>query len=498
MLGTRTKQVFSYGRRGHRIVNIYDRKGKDLSVDEVFEDSFSVSPRHMGPSQKGAILIPPSPPNCLERKLSHSMLHGNDTTPRRKKSQGTRRKKDTSGRQPMTPIRLNVVSPRHIPAKKAKRMSARTGARVSLKPCSPIVAVDIIIIDGDGRKISQERRFSHADVQVNHANSTLRRNFSNTSDDKNYIVISDDSDTEESPPPRLHRTRRKLNPPLVISSDGSDTEAMSGSIPPLPPSPSFTRTYEDPPLDHIPHTLHETSRPIMAPPVRPRQLTPIRHNSHRAIFQRSFPTPSTPTDADLSLELAQLNLSDGIGGDDWTLTHPSYLLPLLRECEQTCPYEFSAFIETFPFDPVVQLASDEDIKFQKIGEASFSEVFGIGDVVLKVIPVQNEEELPYQGDIVMPAPSTAKDILREIIVTREIGEMCQGFVKLLKTYVVRGKYPTLFLKLWDEYCEKKGSESVRPGKPLVNMHHLDANIDRFFWFASSICYYRSAKRWTRS
>ncbi|KAI0346874.1 hypothetical protein BDW22DRAFT_1321916 [Trametopsis cervina] len=40
--------------------------------------------------------------------------------------------------------------------------------------------------------------------------------------------------------------------------------------------------------------------------------------------------------------------------------------------------------------------------------------------------------------------------------------MCEGFVQLLRTYVVRGKYPSVLLDLWDEYDERKGSESARP------------------------------------
>lgn len=105
--------------------------------------------------------------------------------------------------------------------------------------------------------------------------------------------------------------------------------------------------------------------------------------------------------------------------------------------------------------------ADVDVHFRKIGEASFSEVFGIGDVVLKVIPIQKEDK--YSCLMAETPPSTdAKDVLKEIIVTRAMGALCRGFVKLLKTYVVRGKYPTLFLELWDEYNEKKGSESVRP------------------------------------
>ena len=132
----------------------------------------------------------------------------------------------------------------------------------------------------------------------------------------------------------------------------------------------------------------------------------------------------------------------------------------------------------FPFDPIVQTShggvgispvptkksSKAAAAFQKIGEASFSEVFGIGDVVLKVIPLRDEEAAGIiRADEDLPDPSDAKDVLREIIVTRAMGEMCEGFVQLLRTYVVRGKYPSVLLNLWDEYDKRKGSESVRPG-----------------------------------
>jgi hypothetical protein len=128
------------------------------------------------------------------------------------------------------------------------------------------------------------------------------------------------------------------------------------------------------------------------------------------------------------------------------------------------------------------MSNPNDVKFRKIGEASYSEVFGIGDVVLKVIPLRDEN--PDAGTnkkkLKMntkynehgndeedgPAPSDAKDVLKEIVVTRAMGELCNGFVNLLRTYVVRGRYPELLLELWDEFYERRGSESVRPGMLL--------------------------------
>lgn len=93
-------------------------------------------------------------------------------------------------------------------------------------------------------------------------------------------------------------------------------------------------------------------------------------------------------------------------------------------------------------------------------------MFGIGDVVLKVIPLHDESCSGKGGvnETDGPAPSEVKDVRKEIIVTRAMGEVHEGFVKLLKTYVVRGKYPEVLLSLWDEYNERKGSESVRPGE----------------------------------
>jgi serine/threonine-protein kinase haspin len=162
------------------------------------------------------------------------------------------------------------------------------------------------------------------------------------------------------------------------------------------------------------------------------------------------------------MDLADLMLSSTPSEDHAPPDQPPHLIPLLNECGQTAPVEFSAFIEAFPVHPIVQSSCSGKAAFQKIGEASYSEVFGIGDVVLKIVPIRNEE-CQDKIDAETPAPSDAKDVLNEIVVTRALGEMCDGFVSLLKTYVVRGRYPSLLLDLWDEYNRTKGSESVRPG-----------------------------------
>ena len=213
---------------------------------------------------------------------------------------------------------------------------------------------------------------------------------------------------------------------------------------------------------------------VPSPILKPRQLTPIRGGRKQRIFDPpSPPSPTTPTDFDLSLDFSNFSLESPLQTQDTYRSEfevPKYLEPLLEECHQeTCgPHNFSAFIESFPFDPITSRGNDDvNLTFRKIGEASYSEVFGIGDVVLKVIPIRDESEAGQSFTLEEedgPAPSDAKDVRKEIIVTRAMGEVYGGFVKLLKNYVVRGRYPEVLLQLWDEYNERKGSESIRPGK----------------------------------
>jgi hypothetical protein len=151
----------------------------------------------------------------------------------------------------------------------------------------------------------------------------------------------------------------------------------------------------------------------------------------------------------------------------------------------------------------VHTGTEGVIEFRKIGEASYSEVFGIGDVVLKVIPLRDEDadasQISLDGGVEDgPSPSDAKDVLKEMIVTRAMGEMCEGFVDLLRTYVVRGKYPELLLTLWDEYAERKGSESIRPGNVYAqNLLILSLFVFRYLQRIADVRHHRIAKWWTR-
>ncbi|KAH9482546.1 Serine/threonine-protein kinase haspin-like protein hrk1 [Psilocybe cubensis] len=421
----------------------------------------------------------------------------------------------TSGSPPRAPLSAVPLNIPGSPAISQGRFSNLAKKHLKPKSFSPFVDVDIIVLDDDGRTVRSEKRVNkdRANIKAFKEPRTSKP-YSKSGLSATTLQDNDDSDYEPSgfvKPPKRRTTRK----PIVISSDESDSEehitsrvlkvgfnketissktsiasssklsrASSMSIvevliPPAPyklsrpPSSSDSYTYNEKIAAGIPQIVEQAEPQrypaVASPNMKPRQLTPIRGSRKRLFEPPSPPSPTTTTDIDLSIDLSELNLNLGsIPQIQNYVEIPEYLLPLLEECGQEAygPHNFSSFIESFPCDPILQCARESrgfDMKFKKIGEASYSEVFGIGDVVLKVIPLRDESkpEVTHSEED-GPAPSDAKDVRKEIIVTRAMGEVHGGFVKLLKSYVVRGRYPEILLQLWDEYNERKGSESVRP------------------------------------
>ncbi|KAF9569114.1 hypothetical protein CPC08DRAFT_813270 [Agrocybe pediades] len=370
----------------------------------------------------------------------------------------------------------------------------------------PFVDVDITVFDTHGCAIHTEKRVTKeksADTgsRLGFGLPHIRRPKAAPASSP---ATDSESEREDSP---VQSRRGVIGKKLVLLSDGSESddegyskpkhipkkEAKSGASSSqrtisrtntvlevvIPPAPYRLKPHTSLPI-HIPTDDQESRRPIPqgtqryqslpSPPLKPRQLTPIRGGRKRLFVPPSPPSPTTPTDFDLSIDFADLNLSvdaqtQNSYPSDFTI--PNFLIPLLQECHQeNCgPHNFSTFIETFPYDAIFDPVRDRgvDLQFKKIGEASYSEVFGIGDVVLKVIPLRDESKVPESlSEEEGPPPSDATDVRKEIIVTRAMGEVHDGFVKLMKTYVVRGRYPEVLLRLWDEYDEQKGSESIRP------------------------------------
>jgi len=107
---------------------------------------------------------------------------------------------------------------------------------------------------------------------------------------------------------------------------------------------------------------------------------------------------------------------------DYQSPHPRFpntFLPLLQEVTKIPHMNSSSFINSFPFDPIVQsyeseLAAYSKAEFRKVGEASYSEVFGIGSVVLKIVPLRNESGTKSdRHDMESPPPSDARDVCRK-------------------------------------------------------------------------------------
>ncbi|KAG8685507.1 hypothetical protein FRC08_013075, partial [Ceratobasidium sp. 394] len=145
-------------------------------------------------------------------------------------------------------------------------------------------------------------------------------------------------------------------------------------------------------------------------------------------------------------------------------SHPCYspsLQSLLSTCSQPEPIDLEAFVSTFSTDDVHRLYPSSRRRWRKIGEASYSEVFGLGGVVVKVIPLRMEGT-GAGADIDEPCVSEIEDVEKEIAITRVMGDIQNGFIKLVRAHVARGSYPRELLELWDAYDKEFGSESIRP------------------------------------
>ncbi|KAJ7490320.1 hypothetical protein B0H11DRAFT_1912306 [Mycena galericulata] len=480
MLGYHTKQVNAYGKRRQRIVNVPEERlpkppptiFDDLPATQWAPVASRMKKRENGDQPKSKSQSP---------KILHMHRKKRLSPPIRKTLPHVRRLEEvTPSRRPLGDRALNTPGSPAV-GNRQRLASAKRTSLHNNKPFSPFV--DILVLDDQGKTVSQERRVSgprfDSDSEDDYSPPQpkpprrLRRLVS-------ARVDSDESDSDNEPPapvslptspspipvaqdilprgrqPRLQvevlLPRREVELPQVIVP-----KAVS---PPLIPS------RPEPPLRY---------QHFASPIPRPRQLTPIGGRGRRPYAPQTPPSPMTPTDGDLTFDISDLCISlSPEPGHRLSLADeiPEYLRPLLAECGQSASglHEFSAFIQTFPLDPLVNAHAHTAQGFRKIGEASYSEVFGIGDVVLKVIPLREEAQRRLRPSARAaaaeeadgPAETDAKDVLKEIIVTHAMGEVCDGFVKLLRAYVVRGTYPQVLLELWDEYYQRKGSEGVRP------------------------------------
>ena len=488
MLGSKTKRVAAYGKRTHRIV-------ANDSFDAASAGGRTAAFPRIAVTTLDDPVLGSSPLTSPDRPEGPSPMIKKKPTTRKKVTPksigGPTSVRPLASREPA--VSINIEYERVVkPSKKHGK-----------KP-SPLQAVDVELVTSDEDiTVATERMVLETGARVNHVitplppqpqgneKNAVARESRNTHREKPAITDTI-SDSEPELPPRQKRaaTRRRQ---VIVSSDEDEFEAQNVARTPIPPSPSPlylpppSHSPSSPPAP-APNSPREYPSPVRAKPRcssprppqydpitnKPRQLTPIRRGKK--------PFPRSPgsvisleddesdwddTNVDDLLKFADLSCSDY---HDHAREVPNFLLPLLQECNQESPHEFSSFINSFPFDQIVQsyeseLAAYSKAEFRKVGEASYSEVFGIGSVVLKIVPLRDESETkPTAFHVESPPTSYARDVLQEIAATRLMGELCEGIVKLLRTYVVRGKYPSLLLSLWDEYNDVNGSESIKPGE----------------------------------
>lgn len=119
---------------------------------------------------------------------------------------------------------------------------------------------------------------------------------------------------------------------------------------------------------------------------------------------------------------------------------------LLEVSNQAAPFDFDSFLSKFQFEELHdrhrtgrRLSFSQELPWRKIGEASFSEVFSVGDVVLKIIPLEYHGEDKGDDGAVrghakepLPATSDPADVFREINATRLMGTVHCGFASLIR------------------------------------------------------------------
>ncbi|CEH15690.1 Serine/threonine kinase (haspin family) [Ceraceosorus bombacis] len=152
---------------------------------------------------------------------------------------------------------------------------------------------------------------------------------------------------------------------------------------------------------------------------------------------------------------------------------------LMRLCDQCAPVAFTKLLEQLASQVIASkeqsntnashrsrfAASSSSAAsasgWKKVGEASYSEVFGIGEIVIKVIPLCSETREEEQEEREWPEESKAEDVSREVAIMQACG---RGFIRLLSSHVVCGVYPPMLMRAWDAYDKRKagGSENVRP------------------------------------
>ncbi|SPO21432.1 related to ALK1 - protein kinase [Ustilago trichophora] len=182
----------------------------------------------------------------------------------------------------------------------------------------------------------------------------------------------------------------------------------------------------------------------------------------------------------LAARVADLAVADG----EEVTASDSHLSALLASVCQTKPNSFAEVIRQLRTAASSSKTSPSRRRREKIGEASYSEVFKIFEcsqstsstrggkqeaLVLKIIPISGPNSTDDGDDL--PYTSPAADVEREIRLMQLIGReysATASFVSLRAAHIVRGTYPAALLQAWDRWDAKRrtktgeGAENIRP------------------------------------
>ncbi|KIM26755.1 hypothetical protein M408DRAFT_330367 [Serendipita vermifera MAFF 305830] len=288
-------------------------------------------------------------------------------------------------------------------------------------------------------------------------------------------------------------TRPEKGDIIEVSSDSDDIEIISSRHEPLHTgTPQVKASHlrqarfrKGTPFRHVPRislastlTLSSVSTSNVARNKSSRSKKPVSQTlTPESPAPISLP-PSSPLTWDESLTPEAVRILDVDSEDEEPASAVVALQMLLKFAEQAAPVDFMAFLESFKTKDIEAISSlvkrdkartvqKAALKYRKIGDASYSEVFSIGDLVLKIIPLAmeieaNTEDDSEDGDAEAPFKSPPESVLKEVTITKVTGDTVDGFIKLLRLYIVKGKYPKLLIKEWDEFKRSNGSDGIRP------------------------------------
>ena len=480
-----TKRITSYGKRATRIVYVSD----EPRVPHGSPFTLHRSSRENTTSK--------SPPSTRKVHGRGRKVKGLSTSPRGSPKSGNVR--GIASKKPPLDVTAPTPKRRPLGLKGAALPGSPSivflGQKSTQTPntkaskFAPFVDLDVVVIDEPGyaevvqwnngvNKGTMASSQKHAEVIMEESSEIVRPPRRRAA--KRAIIVTDEEEEEFT----FRMTRRGARArPIVISDESSDDHPEIVYVKPSskahtlrstktqpnpepkelrPPKLSLQRVQADVSLPTVRQTSHPKSGrghvTALLPPPAPKsasEVVPVRPSSPRRSQRkvlghnqnRTRPLSPPTSDLELELELAALTLSANKPPNHQAPEHPSgpssertastsrHLTSLLAECAQTEPHCFSTFIETFPFDDVHRDSPHTDLRFRKIGEASYSEVFAIGNVVLKIVPLRDESSVAHVDDGIdadLPQESEMKDVLQEIMVTRAMGQICPGFIKLLK------------------------------------------------------------------